>query len=331
MLPHSFNTVLNSNAYFVAELFKIKNSNIEKEKFLTNFIFKNLHEPAFEAIITYFLINKIKNKGYDFVSFKKEFQCNTELATYSIIESVKSKFDKKFNRTTKRIYLLKNLLLKTITNIENNRKSYSHEHLANEYEKLMNINFSLQNIESYAVQNFSIDKWNLNNLQDNLRNYENLLSGIEFKDSLTVFLIENSNDITQFLNFIENIYQEIYSHKVNLEEKINDLIKRKNIKKLGELVANTIVENDFRSLFLMVERENGEKAGILKSIKQYENKISNSKIFLKKILKVFVINKVPVSEKLKSSFEIIIKNQKSYQQDYIDYLKRLEEKEVNYE
>lgn len=330
MLPHSFNTVLNSNAYFVAELFKVKNIN-KKENYLANFIFNNLHEPAFEALITYFLINKIKNKSYNFDSFTKEFECKTELNIDSLIKYAKSKIDKKFDRTTKRIYVLRNLLLKTIENIESNRKVFSHQQLTKECEKLMNINFSLQKIESCSIQNFSIEKWSLNNLQNNLHNYEKLLSGIELKGSLTVFLIENSNDITQFLNFIENIFKEIYSHKVNLEEKINNLIKRKNIKKLGEIAANTIVENDFQSLFLMVEQENGEKAGILKSIKQYENKISDSKIFLKKILKIFIINKVPISEKLKSSFEIIIKNQKSYQQDYIDYLKILEVKEVNYE
>lgn len=53
-----------------------------------------------------------------------------------------------------------------------------------------------------------------------------------------------------------------------------------------------------------------------KVIQGFDNQITEGRIALRKMLKVFSINKVPLSDNLKIYFEIIIKNLETSKEDY---------------
>lgn len=218
MLPHNFNTVKLSNAYFVMKLFQIRNSFIKNNPTFFNFVAEHLHQPGLESLITYFLIRKIQYEKYDFKKFKKEILGDKEISINKIIELVNDNLTKKFDKESQKILLFKHFIFNIIQELERTNQKIPLETLRSKYKTLKSTSHFLQKNSYYSLISFDFNKWSLEELNSKIINYQNIINGIKTpKDfNLTGFLIENKEDIESFLLFLKELYEKTYKHKISL-------------------------------------------------------------------------------------------------------------------
>lgn len=312
MLPHNFNTVKLSNAYFVMKLFQIRNSFIKNNPTFSKFVAEHLHQPGLEALLTYFLIRKIQYKRYDFLKFKKEILGDKEISINKIIELVNDNLTKKFDKESQKILLFKHLIFNTIQELERENQTITLETLKIKYKTLKSTSHFLQKHSYHNLINFDFDKWSLEELNNTIINYQNIINGIKIpKDfNLTSFLIENKEDIESFLFFLKELYNNSYKHKISLLKKCKKLINEEELESINKKIKVALLFVDQKSLQILKEEEK------TKVIQSFDNQINEERIALRKMLKVFSINKVPLSDNLKIYFEIIIKNIETSKEDY---------------
>ena len=312
MLPHNFNTVKLSNAYFVMKLFQIRNSFIKNNPTFSKFVAEHLHQPGLEALLTYFLIRKIQYKKYDFLKFKKEILGDKEISINKIIELVNDNLTKKFDKESQKILLFKHLIFNTIQELERENQTIPLEMLKIKYKTLKSTSHFLQKNSYHSLISFDFNKWSLEELNNTIINYQNLLNGIKTsKDfNLTSFLIENKEDIESFLLFLKELYEKTYKHKISLLKKCKNLINEEQLESINKKINIALLFVNQKSLQILKGEEK------TKVIQGFDNQITEGRIALRKMLKVFSINKVPLSDNLKIYFEIIIKNLETSKEDY---------------
>ena len=312
MLPHNFNTVKLSNAYFVMKLFQIRNSFIKNNPTFFNFVAEHLHQPGLESLITYFLIRKIQYEKYDFKKFKKEILGDKEISINKIIELVNDNLTKKFDKESQKILLFKHFIFNIIQELERTNQKIPLETLRSKYKTLKSTSHFLQKNSYYSLISFDFNKWSLEELNSKIINYQNIINGIKTpKDfNLTGFLIENKEDIESFLLFLKKLYEKTYKHKISLLKKCKNLINEEQLESINKKINIALLFVDQKYLQILKEEEK------TKVIQGFNNQITEGRIALRKMLKVFSINKVPLSDNLKNYFEIIIKNLETSKEDY---------------
>jgi len=249
MLPHNFNTVKLSNAYFVMKLFQIRNSFIKNNPTFSKFVAEHLHQPGLEALLTYFLIRKIQYKRYDFLKFKKEILGDKEISINKIIELVNDNLTKKFDKESQKILLFKHFIFNTIQELERKNQKIPLETLRSKYKTLKSTSHFLQKNSYYSLISFDFNKWSLEELNNTIINYQNIINGIKTpKDfNLTGFLIENKEDIAASLEFtIVDI----------LMKKLKAAVKETGIKHVA-VAGGVSANNGLRNAF----KEHAEKYG----------------------------------------------------------------------
>ena len=110
--------------------------------------------------------------------------------------------------------------------------------------------------------------------------------------------------------FLKELYEKTYKHKISLLKKRKTLINEEELESINKKIKIALLFVDQKSLQILKEEEK------TKVIQGFDNQITEGRIALRKMLKVFSINKVPLSDNLKIYFEIIIKNLETSKEDY---------------
>ena len=353
MLLDNYSTTKKSTLYLTSQLLNVINKYLpnKRKNILGNFLGNHLHEKGVEALLSFYILRKIKNSHYSLEDFKKEFGILNNVDMHEVLEIAFKRLNKKYIRSVYKFQSYKKLQKTKIAFVLEGIENYMPIHPEDfsrrifQIKELYDLHHKIDNHCYYSTlikeeKNFNHLNKHLNNnsaiflgllryvdLSENVFNKKELKKLEEFgvnldkvlEDNLSIFLNYHKKDIQDFFDYIMCfILPLIEQHNKNAEmfKNLSDgYIYNENEEYFKSLQQYLNLHPDLKMIFNDVNNKNK----LLLNVLFYKDLLRQDNFYDNKILKSFMINKIKVKKELEEDLNILKYNNQSK----LDYFKKI--------